>query len=135
MSIVRSALLPAMLTLALLVGGGTLWVSDVAFERDWRVARLDGASLPPGGAGVVFTGRRGQGHGQPFEVRTACDSYAGRYSRRFGRLEVRRLNRTERTCPADAALLATIQAARTYRYAGRDLVVEADGGRRLTLSP
>ncbi|MDG2531947.1 META domain-containing protein [Caulobacter endophyticus] len=125
-------------TVAILVAliGWAFWlISDVAFEKTWRVERLEGALAPPGGAEIWFTGRRNHGRGQPFEVRTACDVYSGRYSRRFGRLEIRRLQSAGQHCAADAPLLASIEAAHSYRYEGRRLLLEAKDGKRLALIP
>jgi putative lipoprotein len=101
----------------------------------WVVQQVNGARAAGANAlRIVF------GSSDRLSGTGGCNSLSGFYETDAGNIDVRALARTERACAADVmrqeeALVATLAAAARYQRDGERLVISADGGREIVLTP
>lgn len=107
--------------------------SDLAGTR-WSVQTIDGRPISGRAPSVSFA-REDRISGA-----AGCNSYFGIYEAENGAIDVRALGHTERACDApvmtmEQSFLAVLDKAESYRHQDDRLVITAEDGHNLVLTP
>lgn len=107
--------------------------SDLAGTR-WAVQSIDGNPTQSRAPSVQFAAE------DRISGTAGCNRFFGVYEAAQGAIDVRALGRTEMACDApvmrqEEAFLGVLDKAERYQRRGDRLVITAEGGRSLVLSP
>jgi putative lipoprotein len=107
--------------------------SDLAGTR-WAVESIDGAAIAGQAPSVVFAQE------DRISGAAGCNHFNGVYEAQNGAIDVRAIGRTKMACDApvmrqEDALLDVLDKAAQYRRDNGRLVITADDGRSIVMSP
>ena len=107
--------------------------SDLAGTR-WSVETIDGRPISGRPPSVAFA------HEDRISGAAGCNSYFGIYEAENGAIDVRALGHTERACAApimtmEQSFLAVLDKAQRYEREDTRLVITAEDGHSLVLTP